>query len=164
MTMTAISVEGLRSMSSEQWEEAWALVLAEAARREVLASARQRAEQAAAEYEAAVAVPDTVPDASDMDPAAVVGPGEHVVVQGVEWVNSSGAWLSPHAAGPDSYPMGWRHADASTLPAAAAWAPGTTYAADDLVTHAGATYRCVQPHTSQAGWEPPAVPALWALA
>ena len=62
MTMTAISVEGLRSMSSEQWEEAWALVLAEAARREVLASARQRAEQAAAEYEAAVAVPDTVPD------------------------------------------------------------------------------------------------------
>ncbi|WP_420901979.1 chitinase [Paenibacillus dendritiformis] len=47
------------------------------------------------------------------------------------------------------------------LAAAAAWAPGVSYAADDLVSHQGKIYRCRQPHTSLAGWEPPNVPALW---
>lgn len=47
------------------------------------------------------------------------------------------------------------------LAAAAAWAPGVSYAADDLVSYQGKIYRCRQPHTSLAGWEPPNVPALW---
>ncbi|WP_431834736.1 carbohydrate-binding protein [Gulosibacter massiliensis] len=33
----------------------------------------------------------------------------------------------------------------------------------DLVTFNGATYRCITGHTSQAGWTPAAVPALWAV-
>ncbi|MEU4571273.1 alpha-lytic protease prodomain-containing protein [Nonomuraea sp. ATR24] len=41
------------------------------------------------------------------------------------------------------------------------WAAGTTYAAGATVTYGGATYRCLQGHTAQAGWEPPVVPALW---
>ncbi|MCK2220324.1 alpha-lytic protease prodomain-containing protein [Actinomadura sp. ATCC 31491] len=41
------------------------------------------------------------------------------------------------------------------------WAPGTTYATGATVTYGGATYRCLQGHTSQVGWEPPNVPALW---
>ncbi|MFH8384111.1 carbohydrate-binding protein [Kitasatospora sp. NPDC018058] len=41
------------------------------------------------------------------------------------------------------------------------WTPGTTYRAGDLVTYNGITYRCVQRHTAQVGWEPPIVPALW---
>ncbi|MFD0471454.1 carbohydrate-binding protein [Nonomuraea thailandensis] len=36
-----------------------------------------------------------------------------------------------------------------------------TYQAGDRVTHGGATYRCLQGHQAQAGWEPPNVPALW---
>ncbi|GIO29747.1 MULTISPECIES: glycosyl hydrolase family 18 protein [Paenibacillus] len=47
--------------------------------------------------------------------------------------------------------------------APAAWAAGKAYVKDDLVTYNGKTYKCLQPHTSLAGWEPPNVPALWAL-
>jgi hypothetical protein len=50
-------------------------------------------------------------------------------------------------------------------PPATAWAVDTAYAIDDTVTYPEAkpnvTYRCLQAHTSQAGWEPPNVPALW---
>ncbi|MHC3393129.1 carbohydrate-binding protein [Streptomyces lavendulocolor] len=41
------------------------------------------------------------------------------------------------------------------------WAAGTVYRAGDQVTYGGATYRCLQGHQAQAGWEPPNVPALW---
>ncbi|MFD0275057.1 M28 family peptidase [Kitasatospora sp. NPDC127111] len=41
------------------------------------------------------------------------------------------------------------------------WTPGTTYQAGDVVTYNGISYRCVQGHTAQVGWEPPIVPALW---
>ena len=42
-----------------------------------------------------------------------------------------------------------------------AWETATPYAVGDLVTYNGTTYRCLQAHTSQAGWTPPAVPSLW---
>src|SRR3954470_15230581 len=45
--------------------------------------------------------------------------------------------------------------------AQSAWAPNTTYAVGTLVTYGGHTYKCIQAHTSQVGWEPPNVPALW---
>ncbi|MFE5238607.1 MULTISPECIES: carbohydrate-binding protein [unclassified Streptomyces] len=41
------------------------------------------------------------------------------------------------------------------------WAAGTTYAAGAVVTYGGASYRCLQGHQAQAGWQPPNVPALW---
>lgn len=51
----------------------------------------------------------------------------------------------------------------------AEWAAGKQYLGDntegagngDVVTYQGAEYRCQQSHTSQIGWEPPNVPALW---
>ena len=43
-----------------------------------------------------------------------------------------------------------------------AWAPNTAYAVNDTVTYNSVTYKCLQAHTSQVGWEPPNVPALWA--
>lgn len=48
-------------------------------------------------------------------------------------------------------------------PAPAAWAAGKAYVKGDLATYNGKTFICLQPHTSLAGWEPPNVPALWAL-
>lgn len=42
-----------------------------------------------------------------------------------------------------------------------AWAAGVEYAVDVRVRYADTLYRCEQAHTSQAGWEPPNVPALW---
>ncbi|MCX4758898.1 M28 family peptidase [Kitasatospora purpeofusca] len=41
------------------------------------------------------------------------------------------------------------------------WAAGTTYKTGDTVTFNGISYRCLQGHTAQVGWEPPIVPALW---
>ncbi|GAA2328714.1 carbohydrate-binding protein [Dactylosporangium salmoneum] len=51
-----------------------------------------------------------------------------------------------------------------TPPQGGTWAPNTAYATGATVTYGGATYRCLQAHTSQVGWEPPNVPALWARA
>ncbi|MFB7365816.1 carbohydrate-binding protein [Streptomyces hydrogenans] len=41
------------------------------------------------------------------------------------------------------------------------WKAGTVYAAGATVTYGGSTYRCLQGHQAQTGWEPPNVPALW---
>jgi chitodextrinase len=43
----------------------------------------------------------------------------------------------------------------------AAWVAGHAYAVGDLVSYGGHDYKCLQAHTSQVGWEPPNVPALW---
>ena len=49
-----------------------------------------------------------------------------------------------------------------------AWAADTAYAADQRVRYGESSgtptptlYKCVQGHTSQAGWEPDKTPALW---
>ncbi|NUT96246.1 MAG: family 20 glycosylhydrolase [Saccharothrix sp.] len=49
----------------------------------------------------------------------------------------------------------------TTTPPSGTWAPWVSYTAGAQVTYSGSTYRCRQPHTSQPGWEPPNVPALW---
>lgn len=49
-------------------------------------------------------------------------------------------------------------------PGATAWAAGVTLTMGPPIperTHNGRRYRLVQAHTTQAGWEPPSVPALW---
>ncbi len=43
------------------------------------------------------------------------------------------------------------------------WQPDTDYATGAECTYQGSAYTCIQGHTSQAGWEPPNVPALWNL-
>ena len=55
-------------------------------------------------------------------------------------------------------------ASVSAAPARAdrgAWAPGVAYAVNDTVTYGGCSYKVLQAHTSQTGWEPPNVPALF---
>ena len=42
-----------------------------------------------------------------------------------------------------------------------AWAPNVAYAVNDTVTYGGCTYKVLQAHTSQTGWEPPTTPALF---
>lgn len=41
------------------------------------------------------------------------------------------------------------------------WAVDTEYTTGDRVQYDSQLYACVQGHTSQAGWTPDAVPALW---
>lgn len=46
-------------------------------------------------------------------------------------------------------------------PPDAVWAYPVAYKVGDRVTYNGSLYECLQAHTSQAGWTPAAVPALW---
>lgn len=41
------------------------------------------------------------------------------------------------------------------------WAAGQAYTAGFKVQHGSKLWRCLQAHTSQAGWEPENTPALW---
>ena len=41
------------------------------------------------------------------------------------------------------------------------WAEGTSYQIGNIRSYNNTLYRCVQAHTSQGGWTPDAVPALW---
>ena len=43
-----------------------------------------------------------------------------------------------------------------------AWAVGKAYAVNDRARYNGTLYKCVQAHTSQADWTPPAAPSLFA--
>jgi chitinase len=42
-----------------------------------------------------------------------------------------------------------------------AWQANHFYNVGDRVSYGGHNYQCIQAHTSQVGWEPPNVPALW---
>lgn len=59
---------------------------------------------------------------------------------------------------PDKTPAMW-----TLVVTTSAWAYPVAYKVGDIVIYApnGFTYKCLQAHTSQAGWNPPAVPALW---
>lgn len=41
------------------------------------------------------------------------------------------------------------------------WQENTAYLVGDRIRYNELLYRCVQAHTSQVGWTPPQVPALW---
>jgi chitodextrinase len=73
-------------------------------------------------------------------------------------VATASAGLTAAAATANAAPA---NTAASTVSAAAQWQAWTAYATGARVTYNGADYEAVQGHTSQPGWEPPNVPALW---
>ena len=140
-------------------------VLGEQNRRYVLTTAAQQAAVIAQQYAAAAAAD---PVLSKPTPAgqlpAVAGPGTAITwTDGNVWTNKSGAFLPTATAGPDKYPLGW--SQKTGLPTASAWsAASVAYKVGDLVTYSGSTYRCLQAHTSSAGWTPTAAVSLWTIA
>ncbi len=80
-------------------------------------------------------------------------------------VRPTGARATPSAR-PTSTPTPTAIATATTPPrptAAYAWHAGVRYPVGAMVTYGPGTYRAMQGHESQAGFEPPNVPALWQL-
>lgn len=57
---------------------------------------------------------------------------------------------------PDQTPALW-----NVVPTSDEWQAGVAYSIGDQVTYNSVLYECIQAHTSQVGWEPPNVPALW---
>lgn len=134
-------------------------VLIEQERRRIIASAPDLVATVTARYAEATKAAAPTPWASLSDRVA---PGQRVVwTDGNTWRNTSGAWL-PTTATPATWPQGWAQ-ETGLPPTVLAWATGQAVKVGDLRTHGGKTYRCLQAHTTQAGWTPDAVPALWTL-
>lgn len=68
-----------------------------------------------------------------------------------------------NATVPGEDPDGRWWEDLTTVVEQGAWAPNMTVIVGQAVSYEGKTYAAIQAHTTQAGWEPPAVPALWRL-
>lgn len=148
-------------------------VLTEQERRYRLATAERRAEELAAQYHAdkEVELPP-LPEGKHRDWVQPRGAhdayprGAVVAHEGRVWENVTPAnvWT------PGTDTRLWKDVTKTApapapTPAAAAWDGNSkAYKAGDHVTYKGATYRVIQPHTSQAGWTPDAVPALYAKA
>lgn len=65
---------------------------------------------------------------------------------------------------PDLAPALWRKVEIVSEDEARVWQAGVDYVVGDEVAYPDETsplYVCQQAHTSQEGWEPPSVPALW---
>lgn len=89
-----------------------------------------------------------------------VDPGQRVIwTDGNTYRNISKAFL-PISVTPDQ--AQWWSQETGLPVEIEAWAPGQSVSIGDLRTYNGVTYSCIQAHTTQAGWTPPAVPDLWA--
>ena len=63
-------------------------------------------------------------------------------------------------------PALWRKVEIIPEDAVRVWAVGIDYIVGDEVAYPDENsplYECLQAHTSQEGWEPPLLPALWKL-
>ena len=58
----------------------------------------------------------------------------------------------------------WRLFRIHRTPSMTAWQPGIAVEVGERFTFGGATWECLQAHTTQQGWEPPTTPSLWRAA
>lgn len=163
--MSVPSKEDVAAYSYDELFELYHRVKAELDRKRLVREAEMQLKDLTERYKSAISdVP--AKDIKDLPQGSAIGPGGKLIIDGVEWTNSSGAFLSPHTAGPSQYPQGWQRTGASapnpaTVPL---WKIDTHYNVGDEVNFAGKVFKCLQAHKSQSDWTPPVVPALWATA
>ena len=93
----------------------------------------------------------------DWTPGAKVKPGDVLawdgtLVEVIQGHTTQADWT------PDKVPALFK---VHRTPEMTAWVAGITVAAGERFTFGGATWECVQAHTTQKGWEPDKVPSLW---
>jgi len=64
---------------------------------------------------------------------------------------------------PDVVPTLWKVHRTPPASGPEQWQPNISVAVGEELEHEGVLYRVLQAHTTQVGWEPPNVPALWAV-
>ena len=112
-------------------------------------------------------VPATVPTMADY--AGIWPAGQLLSDGGKVWRNVTSVPLTTAPSGFPGQPSQWGHLFTEVTvippaPTAPAWSDASVaYKVGDLVSYSGVVYRCLQAHTSQAGWTPPAVASLWAV-
>lgn len=132
-------------------------VIIEIERRALIRTAEATAAQLAAQY--AEAVHDE--PAIGWEPGLVVGPGRTVTEDGVEYRNTSGAWLS---VPPSAYPLGYQMTTPPDTEEVPAFKAGEQVQPGDLRAYNGKVWRCLQPHTTADHWAPDVAVSLWTLA
>lgn len=170
----------LTTLTGDELDALWTQVVTERERRLTLTTAPAQAAQIAGAYLDARdgAVPaETAETLADVGawPAWVQPTGAFdAYPQGRVVAHGGALWRSITPAnvwepGGEGASTLWEKVTASqagTVPAAPTvpeWAAGVAYKVGDKVTYGGAVYQCVQTHTSQTGWDPASVPALWSL-
>ena len=93
----------------------------------------------------------------DWTPGVAVAPGDVLawdgtLVEVIQGHTTQADWT------PDKVPALFK---VHRTPEMTAWVAGITVAAGERFTFGGATWECVQAHTTQKGWEPDRVPSLW---
>ena len=115
--------------------------------------------------------PDTTTGVPTMTDYSGVWPAGGLLLDGGKvWRNTTTVPLTTAPSGFPGAPSQWTHLFVEVTvippaPTAPAWSGASVaYEVDDLVSYSGVVYRCLQAHTSQAGWTPSAVASLWAVA
>ena len=147
----------LTTLTDEDLDALRVDVLNEQDRRRIVTEAPARADHLAQQYETIMGAAPATPWADLTDR---VGPGQRIIwTDGETYRNIAHAWLNINDT-PAAYPQGW--AQETGLPAdVAPWTVGESVKVGDLREYSGVIYRVLQAHTTQAGWTPPMVPALW---
>ena len=99
------SERGLRAMTDSDFYDLLNRANVEFSRRDILRNCKEEVDKRIDLYEHAAS-----PEAKDiktLQPDAMVGPGERIIVTGKYYKNVSRAWLSPFKAGPVNFAAGW---------------------------------------------------------
>ena len=147
-------------------------VLTEKERRRFLATAEARAEQTARKYHDAMEA--ALPPLAEGEHRPWSQPtGAHdAYPRGAVVAHSGRVWESRHPAnvwepgGPGVPTDLWEDVTASApepepTPTGTEWKAGEDVKVGDVRIYEGVAYTVVQPHTTQMGWTPSSVPALW---
>lgn len=151
----------LRELAEDKLRTLSNACLDELARRYTIETAKTRIEDTVKAYEQATAG-DEVRKITDISQDDTIGPkGRFIDADGVEWVNESLAWLSPHTSGPSKYPWGWKRATPLPAETAKAWVAGEKMVKGELRSFNGKVWRCLQDHTAQTYFKPGEASSLW---
>lgn len=96
---------GLRFMTDVEFVGLAERVSAENSRREYLRDCKKEVDARIDAYEASVS--HEAKDLKNLQPDAMVGPGERIVVDKRTYKNVARAWLNPFKAGPVNFATGW---------------------------------------------------------
>ena len=157
--------EQVLALNDEQLSQHWVFVNEERNKRETLSRAKTEVDR----------IMQSVYNARGGDGRAYVQPtGSHDAYPLGAIVSFNGkqykSLINANVWTPTAYPGGWAEVTETVPPvpepepiSADPWVAGESVKAGDLRMYDEKIYSAVQPHTTQEGWEPPKVAALWAL-
>lgn len=156
-------------LDDEQLEQLGEAIREEQRRRYILVHAPEQMEKLVEKFQEVSGVREGSEFKTPVTALDAVPPGARRTYEGKLYENTSGGYLShspaevphlwtevveeePEEPGEEPEPDGYDD-----------WAPGQDYAVGKILNHKGTLYVVIQGHTSQAGWEPQIVPALYGV-